>query len=77
MFLVPNIDQMYKEMKKIVEIENGDEFPDFAILGGKKQKNPDLPTLILKTMQSETHFFFFFGLNKLKNLLVQTKFYWS
>ena len=36
MFLVPNIDQMYKEMKKIVEVgnkhENGDEFPDFANL---------------------------------------------
>jgi len=36
MFLVSNIDQMYKEMKKIVEVrnkhENGDEFPDFADL---------------------------------------------
>jgi hypothetical protein len=36
MFLVPNIDQMYKEMKKIVEVRNkhgnGDEFPDFADL---------------------------------------------
>ena len=36
MFLVPNIDQMYKEMKKIVEVGNkhgnGDEFPDFADL---------------------------------------------
>ena len=34
MSLVPNIDQMYKEMKKIVEVGNkhgnGDEFPDFA-----------------------------------------------
>jgi hypothetical protein len=36
MFLVPNIDQMNKEMNKIVEIPvgnkhgNGDEFPDFA-----------------------------------------------
>ena len=33
MFLVPNIDQMYKEMKKNVEVGNkhgnGDEFPDF------------------------------------------------
>ena len=33
MFLVSNIDQMYKEMKKIVEVGNkhgnGDEFPDF------------------------------------------------
>jgi hypothetical protein len=28
MCLVPNIDQMYKEMKKIVEVGNGDEFPD-------------------------------------------------
>ena len=36
MFLVPNIDQMYKEMKKIVEVGNKhgnrDEFPDFADL---------------------------------------------
>jgi hypothetical protein len=32
MFLVPNIDQMYKEMKKIVEVGNGDEFLDFADL---------------------------------------------
>jgi hypothetical protein len=36
MFLVPNIDQMYKEMKKIVEVGNkhgnGDEFPEFANL---------------------------------------------
>ena len=36
MFLVPNIDQMYKEMKKIVEVRNkhgnGDKFPDFADL---------------------------------------------
>jgi hypothetical protein len=36
MFLVPNIDQMYKEIKKIVEVRNkhgnGDEFPDFADL---------------------------------------------
>ena len=35
MFLVPNIDQMYKEMKKIVEVRNkhgnGDEFPDLPI----------------------------------------------
>jgi hypothetical protein len=30
MFLVPNIDQMYKEMKKIFEV--GNEFPDFADL---------------------------------------------
>jgi hypothetical protein len=31
MFLVTNIDQMYKEMKKIVEVgnKNGNEFPDF------------------------------------------------
>ena len=37
MFSVPNIDQMYKEMKKIVDLVgnkhgNGDEFPDFADL---------------------------------------------
>ena len=32
MSLAPNIDQMYKEMKKIAEVGNGDEFPDFADL---------------------------------------------
>jgi hypothetical protein len=34
MFSVPNIDQMYKEMKKIVEFGNkhGNEFLDFADL---------------------------------------------
>jgi hypothetical protein len=45
MFLVPNIDQMYKEMKKILSSNsqasivefgnkhgNGDEFPDFVDL---------------------------------------------
>ena len=32
MCLVPNIDQMYKEMKKIVEVGNRDEFPDFVDL---------------------------------------------
>jgi hypothetical protein len=36
MFLVPNIDQMYKEMKKIVEVGNKhgnrDEFPNLADL---------------------------------------------
>jgi hypothetical protein len=30
----------------------------------KKRKNPNLPTLILKTMQSETHIFF--GLSTVK-----------
>ena len=29
MFLVLNIDQMYKEMMKI-QSQNGDEFPDFT-----------------------------------------------
>jgi hypothetical protein len=28
----------------------------------REKQNPDLPTLILKTMQSETHILFFFGL---------------
>jgi hypothetical protein len=32
MSLGPNIDQMYKKMKKIVEVGNGDEFTDFADL---------------------------------------------
>ena len=41
MFLVPNIDQMYKEMKKIVEVGNkhgnGDEFPDLFFLFWNKK----------------------------------------
>ena len=52
MFLVPNIEQMYKEMKTIVEVGNkhgnkhgnGDEFPDFADL----------------------FFFFFFGIKNVR-----------
>ena len=32
-----------------------------SILVGFKKKNRDLPTLILKTMQSETHIFFFWS----------------
>jgi hypothetical protein len=31
MCLVPNIDQMYKEMKKIVEVGNGDDFVDLFL----------------------------------------------
>ena len=65
MFLVPNIDQMYKEMKKIVDVGNkhgnGDEFPDFADLfflfgiknvrvGGK---------ILWSVSRSETHILFF------------------
>ena len=72
MFLVPNIDQMYKEMKKIVEVGNkhgnGDEFPDFADLfffgitivrvGGK---------ILGSVGRSETHMFFFLALPYLFN----------
>ena len=57
MFLVPNIDQMYKEMKKIVEVRNkhgnGDEFPDFVNLFfffGIQN---------VRVGRSETHLFFF------------------
>jgi hypothetical protein len=65
MFLVPNIDQMYKEMKKIVEVRNkhgdGDEFPDFAdiyIFFGIK--NVRVGSKILGSVgRSETHIFFF------------------
>ena len=56
MFLVPNIDQMYKEMKKIVEDGNGDELPDFAdiyIFFGIKN---------VRVGRSETHIFFFLAL---------------
>jgi hypothetical protein len=54
-FLVPNIDQMYKEMKKIPSISQQSS----VYVEKKKKKNPNLPTLILKTMQSETHIIFF------------------
>jgi hypothetical protein len=52
MFLVPNIDQMYKKMKKIVEVGNGDEFPDFADLFFFGIKN-------VRVGRPETHIFFF------------------
>ena len=65
MFLVPNIDQMYKEMKKNVEINNGDEFPDFADLFffffGIKNVRVD-GKILGSVCRSETHIFFFFGL---------------
>jgi len=57
MFLVPNIDQMYKEMKKIVEVRNkhgnGDEFPDFADLFFFWHN-----FFLGSVDQSETHIFF-------------------
>ena len=62
MFLVPNIDQMYKEMKKIVEVGNkhgnGDEFPDFADLFFFGIKNARGRSVDRK------HTYFFFGLTK-------------
>ena len=58
MFLVPNIDQMYKEMKKIVEVRNkhgnGDEFPDFADLFFCLYKN------MLGSAVDRKHTYFFF-----------------
>jgi hypothetical protein len=69
MFLVPNIDQIYKEMKKIKTgnqsvVEIGDEFPDFADLfffffffG---MKNVRVGGKILGSVgRSETHIYFF------------------
>ena len=59
MFLVPNIDQMYKEMKKIVEVGNGDEFPDFADLFFFGIKNVRVGGKILGSVgRSEAHIFF-------------------
>ena len=63
MFLVLNIDQMYKEMKNIVEVGNkhgnGDEFPDFVdlffFLG---IKNVRIGGKILGSI-GNTHLFFF------------------
>jgi hypothetical protein len=52
MFLVLNIDQMYKEMMKI-QSQNGDEFPDFTdffFFFGIKN---------VRVGRSETHIFFF------------------
>ena len=70
MFLVPNIDQMYKEIKKIVEVGNkhgnGDEFPDFADLFFF------VAYIFLGSVgQSETHIFFF-GLNS-----IAKEFFWA
>jgi hypothetical protein len=63
MFLVPNIDQMYKEMKKIVEVgnkhRNGDEFSDFVDLFFFGMKNVRVGGNILGSVgRSETHIFF-------------------
>jgi hypothetical protein len=55
MFLVPTIDQMYKEMKKIVEVGNKhgnrDEFPDFVDLFFFCIKN-------VRVYRKHTYFFF-------------------
>ena len=63
MFLVPNIDQMYKEMKKIqtgnqsiVEVGNKHEFPDFDDLFFWGLK------MLMSVGRLETHIFFFLGL---------------
>ena len=62
MFLVPNIDQMYKEMKKIVEVGNkhgnGDEFPDFADLFFFWQKIVRVGVKILGSVDRKHTFFF-------------------
>ena len=46
MFLVPNIDQMNKEMKKIVEVGNkhgnGDEFCRFFLRVGRSVGNTNI-----------------------------------
>ena len=56
MFLVPNIDQMYKEMKKIVE-------------DGNKHGNGD--KILGSVGRPETHLFFiFFGLRR--NFMLQS-----
>jgi hypothetical protein len=62
MFLVPNIDQMYKEMKKIVEVGNkhgnGDEFPDFVdLILFFGIKNVRVSSKILGST-GNTHYFF-------------------
>jgi hypothetical protein len=66
MFLVPNIDQMYKEMRKIVEIGNkhgnGDEFPDFVDLFFFCIKNVRVSWSIVNTH------IIFFGLTKCVNM---------
>ena len=49
MFLVPNIDQMYKKMKKIVEVGNGDDFANLFFFGIKNAR----------VGRPETHIFFF------------------
>ena len=65
MFLVPDIDQMYKEKKKIVEVGNkhgnGHEFPDFDDLNlFFGIKNVRVCSKILGSVgRSETHIIFF------------------
>jgi hypothetical protein len=62
MFLVPNIDQMYKEMKKIVEVGNKNELPDFADLFFFCIKNVRVSWSIVNTH------IIFFGLTKCVNM---------
>ena len=64
MFSVPSIDQMYKEMKKIVEVGNkhgnGDEFPDLPMYFFFGITNLRVGGKILGSVgRSETHLFFF------------------
>ena len=66
MFLVPNIDQIYKEMKKIKTgnqsvDEIGDEFPDFVdLFFFFGMKNVRVGGKILGSVgRSETHIYFF------------------
>ena len=73
MFLVPNIDQIYKEMKKIKTgnqsvVEIGDEFPDFAdLFFFFGMKNVRVGGKILGSGGSigNTHIFFF-GLKEIQ-----------
>ena len=60
MFLVPNIDQMYKEMKKIVEDGNGDEFPDFADRVGRSETHIIIFLALLMDINSFIKYFITF-----------------
>ena len=68
MSLGPNIDQMYKKMKKIVEVGNkhgnGDEFTDFVdLFFFFGIKNVRVGSKILGSVSRSSAHIFFFDLN--------------
>ena len=58
MFLVPNIDQMYKEMKKILSSNSQASIVEFGNKHGNGDEFPDFVNILGSVGRSETHIFF-------------------